>query len=165
MAGLQEASYRELSTLLKSMTGALRGQALKTAARDAMKPALEQAREGAPVADPPYGPYTYNGYARLYDPYPRKTYKGQLVTPGFGKRSIRMVAALYDDMMRVRVAIGMRREAFYLAFVELGTSKMAKHPWLEPSFRYSVGEVERVFIKRLKELLEKAAAKGGYNPP
>lgn len=163
MAGLQEASYKELSTLLKSMTGALRGQALKVAARDAMKPALEQAKEGAPVAEPPYGPYAGHNFA--YDPYPKTTYKGRLVAPGFTKASVRMVTALTDNAMHVRVALGVRQEAFYsVSFLELGTSKFSRRPWLEPSFRYSVAEVERVFIKRLRELLEDAAGKGGFRP-
>jgi len=57
--------------------------------------------------------------------------------------------------------LGVRPEAFYaIQFIELGTSKIPKRPWLEPAFRKSINDVDALFRQRLKLLLDKAARTG-----
>lgn len=148
--------YKELSRHVVGLKYAVSGSQLRNAGRYAMQAAKEQAEQGAPMGDPPYGPYTTR--STPLDPYPKKTYKGRLVTPGFSRRSIKLAVKLLGNGTAVRVALGVAREAFYaVQFIELGTSKIAKRPWLEPSFRHSVGEVDRLLRKRLKELMDRSA--------
>ncbi len=67
-----------------------------------------------------------------------KTYKGRLVTPGFAKRSLRVVSRLDKKRGAAYAVLGVLAEAFYaIQFVELGTSKMPAQPWLRPAFAAS----------------------------
>ena len=150
---------KEARAKLRAIRNSVGGRALAVAALKAMQPAREQAREGAPVGGGLYGPYA--GHSKPFDPYPKRTYQGRLVAPGFASRNIKMVSKLMADGSAVRVALGVSNEAFYaLQFIEMGTSTFAKRPWLEPAFRTSIPEVLRVFNSELKDLLEAAAAKG-----
>lgn len=122
-----------------------------------MLPALRNAQSNAPVGDPPY---QVKGTDRFVDPYPVKTYKGRLRTPGFAKRNVARKAKLSKDRRTVTVMLGVRPEAFYaVQFIELGTSKIPKRPWLEPAFRRSIPELDSRFQERLKALIDKAARK------
>jgi HK97 gp10 family phage protein len=144
---------KELSAQLSKMGKAPGGKALRAAAMQAMLPAMRAAQKAAPVANPPY---EYGGVSK--DPYPVRTYKGRLRTPGFAKRNIARKAKVSKDRRSVRVMLGVRPEAFYaVQFIELGTSKIPKRPWLEPSFRNSIPEVNSRFKERLKALIDKAA--------
>lgn len=145
--------YKELSAQIAALGAAAGGSVLRSAARAAMKEAQDEAERSAPVAAPPY---TYED-GRSVDPYPRKTYKGRLVTPGFTKRSIVRVVSLSKDKNSVRVALGVRREAFYaIQFIEFGTSKIPKRPWLEPAFRRSIPRVDRALLLLLRKRLDAA---------
>lgn len=147
---------RELSLKLSEMGKAAGGKALRSAVMSASLPALRAAQQAAPVGNPPY--QTSDG--RSVDPYPKRTYKGRLVTPGFASRNIRRVSRLSSDRTVATVKIGPRSEAFYaVQFIELGTSKIAKRPWLEPSFRQSIPQVNEKLKERLKALIDKAAKK------
>lgn len=140
---------RELSMRLSEMGQAAGGKALRSAVMGAALPALRAAQAAAPVGNPPY---------ESGDPYPKRTYKGRLVTPGFLRRSIRRVSRLSPDKTVATVSIGPRAEAFYgTQFIELGTSKIAKRPWLEPSFRASLPQINDRLRDRLKALIDKAA--------
>ena len=148
--------FKELSAQLDAMGKAPSGQALRNAAMSAMLPAQEAARAAAPRGSPPYGPY--ESRKQPFDPYPKKTYKGRRVAPGFASRNVARRAFLNNEGSRVRVSLGVRSEAFYaLQFIELGTSKIPKRPWLEPSFRASQDAVEFAFHDRLVELIDRAA--------
>lgn len=160
--------YKELSKQLDEMSLAASGAALKRAATFAIKPAVAAAKSAAPVGDPPYhvgagiseGVYG-TGEIRTVNPYPKRTFKGRLVTPGFTKRSVATKIVIDRKKTVVNAMIGVKPEAFYaVSFVELGTSKMSKRPWLEPSFRGSVAEVDTRFKDVLKELID-AAVKAG----
>jgi len=150
------SGYRELSRQLKAMGAAPGGNALRSAASFAMKPAIAAAKSLAPEANPPYGPYSTR--TTPLDPYPKKTYKGRLVAPGFAKRSVAIRAFLARTRDFVKVSLGVRREAFYaVQFIELGTSKIPKRPWLEPAFRGAISAVDAQFQSRLKALIDRAA--------
>lgn len=150
------SGYKELSKKLTAMTSVAGGRLLRSAAMSAMLPALRAARAEAPVGDPPY-----LRRGKPFDPYPIKTHKGRLRTPGFTKRNVARKSTLSRDGRSVKVMLGVRPEAFYaIQFIELGTSKIPKRPWLEPAFRKSINDVDALFRQRLKLLLDKAARTG-----
>ena len=152
------SGYKELSAQLRAMGAAAGGQALKSAAFSSMKPALQAAQAAAPEAHPPYGPYATR--TTPLDPYPKKTYKGRRVAPGFARRSVAIRAFLARTRDFVKVALGVRSEAFYaVQFIELGTSKVPKRPWLEPAFRGAVAAVDAQLQTRLRALIDRAAKK------
>lgn len=153
------SGYKELSAQLSNMGAAAGGQALKSAAFAAMKPALEAAQAAAPEANPPYGPYATR--TTPLDPYPKKTYKGRRVAPGFARRSVWIKAVLARARDFVKVSLGVGREAFYaVQFLELGTSKIPKSPWLEPSFRGAIAQVDSRLQEALRHLIDRAAKRG-----
>ena len=83
-----------------------------------------------------------------------RTYKGNLVAPGFAQRNIRKASKIIDG--RAVVSIGVRREAFYATqFVELGTQKMDATPWLVPAFENQRDEVERRLADQLRTKIAK----------
>lgn len=146
--------FKDLSRQLSRLGAAAGGKALRNAANRSMLPALKAARTAAPVASPPY---VYDGHAPV-DPYPRKTYKGRLVSPGFTARSVTRRSFLSRDRKTAVVILGVKPEAFYsLIFGEFGTSRQAAAPWLEPSFRSSIAAINNQFRRLLKANLDKAA--------
>lgn len=148
--------YKELSEQIAALGDAAGAKVLRSAARAAMKPALEAAERAAPVAEPPYT-YPYG----TVDPYPKKTYKGRYVTPGFASRNIVLVTSVDKDKNTVRVRLGPRKEAFYTTqFLELGTSKIAKRPWLEPAFRGALAAVDAALKTELRKKLDAAVRRG-----
>lgn len=150
------SGFRELSGQLKRMGAANGGKALRNAAMRAMLPAQQAAKANAPVGSPPY---SYPDRAPV-DPYPRRTYKGRLVTPGFASRSVRRKSLISADRRYVTVLLGVDQEAFYAVnFVELGTSRTPAQPWLEPSFRSSLPAVDTRFQRFLKANIDKAIAR------
>lgn len=89
-----------------------------------------------------------------------KTYKGRLVAPGFARRSIRSITVVSKDKQQATAVTGVRAEAFYASqFVELGTAKMAKRPWLRPAFHGSKPEQEKALADKLRAYILKVAAK------
>jgi HK97 gp10 family phage protein len=142
--------YKELSRQLSAMGAAVGGRALRSAAMSAMLPALREAQQRVPVGNPPF--------ESGKDPYPVKTYKGRLRTPGFAKRNIARKSKLSRDKRTVTVMLGMKPEAFYaVQFIEFGTSSIPKAPWLEPAFRASIPDVDARFKEELKKRIDKAA--------
>lgn len=136
---------RELSKKLSELGPAVGGKYLRSAAMSATLPVLREAQARAPVND---------------RDYLKKTYKGRYVSPGFLKRNIARKSRLSRDKRFAYVYIGPRPEAFYgTQFVELGTSKMAKNPWLEPAFRAKKDEVTRRLGEVLKRKIEQVAKK------
>lgn len=89
-----------------------------------------------------------------------RTYKGRLVAPGFASRNIRAVTKLSKDKQKATVAIGVRNEAFYAVnFVEIGTSKMARQPWLRPAFYSTVDAQQKALADSLRKSILQAAKK------
>lgn len=87
-----------------------------------------------------------------------RTYKGRLVAPGFASRSIRYIASLSKDKQKATVVVGVRSEAFYaVQFVELGTSKMERQPWLRPAFQSTTEQQQTAIADYLRKWIEKRA--------
>jgi hypothetical protein len=151
----QITGVRELSLQLSKMGAAAGGKALRSAVMSASLPALNAAIAAAPVGNPPYKSKDRRGSS---DPYPKRTYKGRLVIPGFLKSQIRRRSYISNDKTVASVRIAPTAEAFYgVNFIEFGTAKIAKRPWLEPSFRASVPDMAARLKERLKALIDKAA--------
>lgn len=140
---------KELARQLRELGAAAGPKLVRRAALQSLTPALRAARAAAPVGNPPY--------EGGKDPYPTRTYKGRLKTPGFAKRNVARKTLVRKDG-KVIAMLGVRPEAFYaVQFIELGTSRIAKRPWLEPAFRSSIGAVDVAFRAKLKQFLDKAA--------
>lgn len=136
---------RTLSAQLSALGAIAGGKAARAAAVNAVKPAVAAARANAPVSD---------------RNYLKKTYKGRPVAPGFLKRNIIARSTIAKDKRTIRVSIGPRKEAFYgTQFIEVGTSTIAKQPWLEPAFRSNKEVMIRNLSKALEKQIKKAAAK------
>jgi HK97 gp10 family phage protein len=87
-----------------------------------------------------------------------RTYRGRLVAPGFASRSIRSITTLTKDKQKAAAMIGVRNEAFYaVQFVELGTSKMAKQPWLRPAFESTLDAQQQAVADSLRKTIVKVA--------
>ena len=135
--------FQELQKALKDLGAEAGGKDLRAALMQASLPAFKQARANAPVGEVPH-----------------RTYRGRLVAPGFGRRSVARKSRLSRDKSTATVMIGVKPEAYYMvAFVEIGTSKMPKQPWLEPALRSTQTEVVDRFKDRLRRRIEKRAAR------
>ena len=135
--------FEDVSDQISKLGKTLGGRVLRRAAMQGTLPALRAAQAAAPVGDPPY---------EGKDPYPVRAYTGRLRTPGFLKRNIGRKSFVSFDKRTVTVLIGPKAEAFYgTQFIELGTSKIPRRPWLEPSFRRSIPKINKRFAERLVE--------------
>lgn len=85
-----------------------------------------------------------------------KTYKGRLVAPGFASRSLRVVTSAKDGTATAR--LGVRAEAFYaVQFIELGTSKIPRAPWLVPAFEAKKDEALTALSEAMQKRIDKIA--------
>lgn len=135
---------KELSAKLDKLSRKASGQILRKAANRAVKPVLEAARARIPV----------NKIEELH-----KTYKGRSVAPGFAQRSIAAKVSLSRDGRAVFAAMGVKREAFYATqFVEVGTSKQAKQPWLVPAFEATQSQQLSAFSSVLRDEIMKVTS-------
>lgn len=116
---------------------------LRTGVSDAMKEVMEDARASVPVGTREH-----------------KTYKGRNVKPGFAKKSLRVVSFINKARTQATALLGVRSEAFYvLQFLELGTSRIARRPWLTPAFEKSqnrsIQKIGEAMRKRINEIASK----------
>lgn len=112
------SGFAELTRQLRLLKKNVQGKALRAAARAAITPALERAKQAIPQGVDAH-----------------RTYKGRLVQPGFARRSIRAIVVVSRDKQKVEAVLGVKAEAFYaVQFVELGTAKKGARPWLRPAF-------------------------------
>lgn len=119
---------KELDKALNALPLRMRGNALRGALNKAANPIVKDARAMVPV----------------------KT--------GQGKRSIRKRASTPrgSNGYQAVVTVGFLQRAFYLQFVELGTSKLAARPFLRPAFDKNMAEFSNIFKKELRARIEKA---------
>lgn len=118
-----------------------RGKALRRGVKAGMRPAQQRARAAIPIGVDKH-----------------RTYLGREVSPGFARKSIRVIVKVSRDKTRAEAILGVRAEAFYaVAFVELGTSKTAAHPWLRPSFQSTKLEQTNELSAELRKAIEQAA--------
>lgn len=116
---------------------------MRAAVRAAIKPARERTEQLIPIGKDLH-----------------RTYRGRLVAPGFSKRSLRTVTRVSQDKRTVSAALGVRREAFYaILFTEIGTAKMDARPWLRPAFRQTREQQQTLLAQKLKDRIDKVAAK------
>lgn len=86
---------------------------------------------------------------------PHKTYRGRLVSGGFAVSTLHIETKLDKRTGSAIATLGVGREAFYaVQFIELGTSKMAAHPWLRPSFEESQEPMLQAIADELKKRVE-----------
>lgn len=91
------------------------------------------------------------------------SYLGRILTPGFARRSIRVITKVLGGGLAAFALLGVRKEAFYaVQYVELGTSKMAAQPWLRPAFAASKDPMVRGLGRELNNwILNVASRRGG----
>jgi HK97 gp10 family phage protein len=143
LVALELVGVRELAAKLDKLSSKASGQVLRKAANQAVKPVLAAARARIPV----------NRINALH-----KTYKGRDVAPGFAQRSVAAKVSLSRDKRAVFAAMGVKREAFYATqFVEVGTSKQAKQPWLVPAFEATQSQQLTAFSDVLRKEILKVA--------
>lgn len=119
------------------------GHDLKLAVRAGMKPALDQAKATIPVSSKPH---------RL-----SKTYGSQLVNSGFARSNIVVITTLNGDKNIASAILGVKAAAFYaVRFVELGTRKMAPHPWLRRSLLDKRDACEEAFKASMQRSVDRA---------
>jgi HK97 gp10 family phage protein len=140
------AGLRDLQIKLKNMPDKVQNKILRNAATFAVNPLVQEAKRSVPVSD---------------RNYLARTYRGTLIAPGFGKRSIAKKVKLYQDGKFAKAMVGVKPEAYYLLqFVERGTSKQPKQPWLEPAYRKTRRKVLTRFQEQMKKkILESAKGK------
>lgn len=132
----------DLSAKLSALGKAAGGQALRSSAMTATLPALNAIKARAPVG------------TRMH-----RTYKGRLVAPGFLARNIGRKSFLSRDRTYASVIIGPKSEAFYARFLEFGTSKIPRRPFLEPAFRSQIANMTNRLRAQLKQKIDAARTK------
>lgn len=131
---------KELEDKLVALGGAVGAKVLRSASLLALTPVVREAKLRIPVGDDAH-----------------RTYKGNLVSPGFAKRSVKKASWSNRVTGKAKASVGVKREAFYaVSFVELGTSKMDAQEWLLPAFLAQRKVVEQRFAKTLKRKIEQA---------
>ena len=142
MAG-ELVGLEELSKQLAKLGAAVGSKTLRQALMSATLPAYKAAKMAAPVGE--------NSH---------RTYKGNLVGPGFLSRSVARKSYFNKRTGVASVMIGVKPEAFYgVQFVELGTKYQPAQPWLGPAFKKSRNAMEARFKHMLKRKIEKIANK------
>lgn len=137
MARQQIEGIKGLSAQLLELADLDAGKVTRAAVSQAGTVVVRVARQNIPTNDRDYLQYTYTG---------RK------VAPGFAKANIAKKTKLSRDGRTANVFVGVKPEAFYaVQFVELGTSKQAKQPWLEPAFR----STQNLQIARFGQVLKR----------
>lgn len=137
------SGFRDLEKKLEKLSHLDQGKALRAATNAAGNPTLKKARATIPVGS-----------------IPHKTYKGRWVSPGFAKRSLRKKTILARNKQSAQVLIGVRSEAFYaVSFLELGTSRHSKQPWLRPAFESTKSEQINAFSAKMRDYIAKVSRK------
>lgn len=144
MAGARLEGFEDLAAKLKGLSDPKQiGKVLRTGVRQGMAEPKKKAQALIPVGIDAH-----------------KTYKGRLVAPGFAKRSIRVITKIARGGQMAYALLGVRAEAYYaVQYVELGTSKMAAHPWLRPAFLASRNPMIRAMGMELNAWIKGLAAR------
>lgn len=90
-----------------------------------------------------------------------RTYKGRIVAPGFASRNIKIIVQRRSDKKGATAMLGVAKEAYYaVQFVERGTKKMAKQPWLRPAFYETADKQQSTMVAYLNKRFAKIAKDG-----
>lgn len=135
------SGFALLAKQLRLLKKNVQGKALRAAARAAITPALERAKQAIPQGVDKH-----------------RTYKGRLVQPGFARKSIRAIVVVSRDKQKAEAILGVKAEAFYaVQFVELGTVKQGARPWLRPAFAATQQQQIATLSDVLRSKIEEAA--------
>lgn len=150
LIGLDELD-RQIAQIAK-LYGPKTGQKIMTSAlRAAAKPIIADAKAGIPESEE----WHHLSYSGKQQP--------ERVGPGFARRSIK-AKVLREPVggNRWRAYIGVGRLAFYaVQWVELGTSKQARQPWLVPALQKEKGAAVRAMQRRMATAIRSVIKKGG----
>jgi len=87
-----------------------------------------------------------------------RTIRGRIVGPGFASRNIKAKVIMYRSGTGGSVLVGPTTVAFYATqFVEIGTSRQARRPWLEPAFDSTKGAQVAAFGDAVEKHITKVA--------
>lgn len=134
---------KELHAKLKKLDGAVAEKVLKQAVRNASTPAWKAIKAAAPIGTEAH-----------------RTYKGNLVAPGFLSRSVKRITTLKRGykLSWASAVIGVKSEAYYgVQFLEKGTKKMSARPWFVRAFESQRSQMLSRMKSELKRKIEKAA--------
>lgn len=141
-AGLQ--GLPELDKKLAELGVKTEAKILRQAVREAMRPALNDAKRTVPVGTEAH-----------------TTYKGRLVAPGFAKRSLRIVTELNKTTGGMSAKLGVRKEAFYAVhFWEYGSPRHPRKPWLGPVLERNAPEILRRIGRAVSKRIDKVKGTG-----
>ena len=135
----------ETQKALQSLSGKLGWKAMSMALGRSGRKMRAAARKNAPVGTVAH-----------------RTYRGNLVAPGFTKKSVVLVRFPRKNNNTALVAIGVKKAAFYaVQFVEQGHktrsgTRVAARPWLKTSYDQTVNAVPGAFTKELNAMILKA---------
>lgn len=139
---INTAGLKELEARLTAVPQRVQGNILRQTVREASAPLLAEARATAPIGDVVH-----------------KTYKGRTVLPGFTRRNIKVETFVTKDKSSALALVGVVREAYYaLQFLELGTARIRKRPWLAPAFNKTLAQQIALVQSALKRRLEAIGA-------
>lgn len=86
-----------------------------------------------------------------------KTYKGNVVSPGFAKKSLRVETTAKNGAVTAK--LGVLKEAFYaLQFIELGTATIPRAPWMVPAFESQQDQALRKIGESMRKRIDRIAA-------
>ena len=153
--GSDISGFEHLSAQLESLADGLDNKVLKKASTVAMRPALLAARAAAPTGDSSsWNPPRKKAF------YTRKTYLGNPRSTGYAARNVATKGITRKDGLGTLFLLGVKPEAFYaVTFFERGTATRKGTPWLEPAFKRSIPEVDRIFRSELKKKIDEALRK------
>lgn len=102
--------------------------------------------------------------SRQQAPKPHKTYKGNVVQPGFAASQVRIATFVSRDKQAAKAVVGPTAEAFYaVQWVELGVPAygIPPRPWLVPALEDNKDYSVRVIAQHLRKRIEELARKRG----
>lgn len=140
----------DLVRKLKALGALDDGKIIAGAVRAGMKPALEAARNLIPVGTREHRSYKTKGGGG-----------GFLLAPGHAKRSLRIVVVKRGDKQGATALLSTDKAGYYaVQFVERGTVKMKKEPWLRPAFNSTQQQQQAAIVAYLQKRILKIAKDG-----
>jgi len=167
MATQLEGDFKELYARLGNLSARLQVKAMRGAVRRAARQTLNKMRSAAPQGSVAH-----------------RTYRRRLVSPGFLRRSLRIVTKVDAGAGRVSAILGVRKEAYYgPQFYDQGPYtitqrkyRMAgkrrrtvraikpytlpKRPWFESTFLADKQVMENNFVQFVRQEIDKAVKRG-----
>lgn len=139
--------FADLVTRLQQLGKLEDGRALRTAAKAGVKPIFNQAKINIPKSAE-----TVRTKRKGVDG------KGRIVGPGFASRNIRTISQLRPAQGIARASVGVRADAYYaVQFVEKGTKKQKKNPWLEEASAQTIDAQIEAVKTSLQKTIDKAS--------